>query len=280
MTLLLLAAPLVVAALGGIGLLRQRRRHSRRLYRQSLERALADGILTEEEARELASVREEQDLTEAEVRMVALSLYRRALREAVADSRITEQEDATLNRMREQLGLSDHDLRNDAAQLQRVQLLAELEREHLPHVDSPVPLDSEEKCHWVVQARLGDRLATPGRHIELKKIEFDVAAQTPFSALGERSPLDETTAILPVDVGMLVITHCRTMFRGARRTVVIPHKRLHKLELYKDGIGLEHGEPAQHAFFIVDDPELTAAVLLAAARIRRTHLANLTTRSA
>jgi hypothetical protein len=280
MTLLFLAAPLVLAAVGGITLVRRRRRKSRRLYRQSLERALADGILTEDETRELASVREEQDLSEAEVRMVALSLYRRALRDAVADSRITEQEDETLQRLRVQLGLSDRDLRDDVAQLQRVQLLAEVEREHLPHVESPLPLGQEEKCHWVVQARLGDRLAIPGRKSELQCISFDVGGATPFSAAGERSSLDDSPEILPSDVGMLVVTHCRLLFRGARRTVVIPHKKLHHLDLYKDGIALEHSEPAQRNFLIVDDPELTAAVLLCAARIRRNHLASLTTRTA
>lgn len=280
MTLFLWLVPLALGAIGAAVFVRYRRVQGRRLYKQSLERALADGILTEEETRELESVREKGDLSEAEVRMVALSLYRRALRDAVADSRITEQEDATLQRLKVQLGLSDRDLRDDVAQLQRVQLLAELEREHLPYVDAPVPLSTDEKCHWVVQARIADRLSMPGRKSTLSSISFDVAAETPFSALGERSALDESDEILPVDVGILVVTHCRTMFRGARRTVVVPHKKLHQLELYKDGVALEQSEPAHRYFFIVDDPELTAAVLLCAARIRRQHLASLQTRTA
>ncbi|HEY0673812.1 MAG TPA: hypothetical protein VGD27_16150 [Longimicrobiales bacterium] len=280
MTLLLWAAPLLVTALGGAYFLRQRRLHSRRLYKQSLERALADGILTEDETRELASVREEQDLSAAEVRMVALSLYRRALRDAVADSRITEQENEVLQRMRTQLGLSDRDLRDDVAQLQRVRLLAEVEREHLPHVDAPVPLSNGEECHWVVPARIGDRLVTPGRASELRSVNFVVAGETPFSAVGERSELRDSDAILPVDVGLLIITHCRTLFRGARRTIVIPHKKLQSLELFRDGVALEQAEPVQRSFFIVDDPELTTAVLLCAARLRRAHLANLSARTA
>lgn len=260
--------------------MRYRRVQSRRLYKRSLEQALADGILTEEESRQLASVREERELTEAEVRMAALSLYRRALRAAEADSRITAEESEQLQRLRTQLGLSDRDLRGDVAQLQRVGLLAEIEREHLPHVTAPVQLASGEKSHWVVQARLADRLATPGRKSELYHIQFDVDSETPFSAVGERVQLRASEEILPIDVGVLVITDRRVLFRGARRTVSVPHMKLNAIDLYKDGVCVEEKDPARHTFFIVDDPELTAAVLLCAARVRRRDVSGLTTRTA
>lgn len=268
------------AAVSGLTFLRYRRLHGRRLYKESLERALADGILTEDEARELKSVREQRDLTEAEVRMVALSLYRRALRDAVADSRITAEESDELAVLRTHLGLSDRDLRADASQLRRICLLSEIERQHLPLIDSPVALANGEQCHWVVQARLADRLVTPGRRTELRSVSFDLAANEPFSAEGERSDLTSSDQVLPTDLGVVVVTNRRTLFRGARRTVVVPHMKLGRLELYKDGIALQQSDPAQHNYLIVDDPELTAAVLLCAARIRRGELSGLTTRSA
>jgi hypothetical protein len=276
MTFLLGLASLAVSAVAAGAYVRYRRVRNRRLYQQSLERALADGILTDEEARELASVRAEHEISEAEVRMVALSLYRRALRDAVADSRITEEEDEVLQRLRTQLGLSDRDLRGDVAQLQRVRLLSEVERDHLPHVDSPVPLASGEECHWVIQARLADRLSTPGRKSELRQLNFPVASATVFSANGERSDLRASDEMLPTDMGVLVITDRRTLFRGARRTVNVPHLKLQSVDLFKDGVAIEESEPARRSFFIVDDPELTAAVLLRAARDRTSQLKNLT----
>jgi hypothetical protein len=270
-----LASLAMSAAAAGV-LLRYRRLRNRRLYQQSLERALADGILTDEETRELASVRAETELSEAEVRMVALSLYRRALRDAVADSRITEEEDEVLQRLRGQLGLSDRDLRDDVDQLQRVRLLSEVERDHLPHVDSPIALAGGEQCHWVVQARLADRLSTPGRKSELRKLSFAVASQTVFSAAGERSELRLSDELLPIDMGVLLVTDRRILFRGARRTVNLPHLKLASIDLYKDGVAVEENEPARRSFFIVDDPELTAAVLLRAARDRTSQLRGLT----
>jgi hypothetical protein len=276
MTFLLGLASLAVSAVAAGAFVRYRRVRNRRLYQQSLERALADGILTDEETRELASVRAEHELSEAEVRMVALSLYRRALRDAVADSRITEEEDEVLQRLRTQLGLSDRDLRGDVAQLQRVRLLSEVERDHLPHVDSPIPLASGEECHWVIQARLADRLSTPGRKSELRQLNFQVASATVFSANGDRSELRTSDEMLPIDMGVFVVTDRRTLFRGARRTVNVPHLKLHSVDLFKDGVAIEESEPARRSFFLVDDPELTAAVLLRAARDRTSQLKNLT----
>lgn len=280
MRLLLWLAPLVASGAVAGAFLRYRRVHGRRLYQQSLERALADGILTDEETRELASVREQRDLSEAEVRMVALSLYRRALRDAVADSRITEEEDEVLQSLRVHLGLSDQDLRGDAGQLQRIQLLSEIERQHLPQVDAPIPLANGEKCHWVIQARLADRLSTPGRKSELRSVNFDVASSDTFSATGERSALRLSDELLPIDMGVLVVTDRRTLFRGARRTINVPHSKAHVLQLFQDGVAVEEAEPARRSYFIVDDPELTSAVLLYAARARRRELSGLTTRTA
>ena len=261
---------------GGVGFVRSRKARGRRLYQQSLERALADGILTEEEARELESVREQRDLTEAEVRMVAVSLYRRALKEAVADSRITPEEDAELQRLRTQLELTDRELREDSKQVQRVRLLAEIERDQLPHIDAPVQLASGEECHWAVQGRLADKLGLRGRKSELRGISFEVATATHFSAVGDRSELRPSSEVLPVDMGVLLITNRRILFQGARRTIIVPHIKLRAIELYKDGLAIEESDPAHRSLFIVDDPELTSAVLLCAARLRRRELGGLT----
>lgn len=265
-----------IAAITAGVFFQHRRRQNRRLYQQSLERALADGILTEEESRELKTVREQRDLSEAEVRMAALCLYRRALRDAMADARITAEEGEGLDQLRAHLGLSDDDLRQDAAQIQRIRLLAEIEHDRLPHVDAPVALAGGEECHWVIQARLADRLSTPGRRSELRSIDFDVASGPIFSAEGDRSELKPSDEILPTDMGVLLVTNRRTLFRGARRTVNVPHMKLTSIDLFKDGLALEENEPVRRSFFIVDDAELTAAVLLRAAYRRRTELSGLT----
>lgn len=275
----LVALPILIA-IAGLYLLQRQRARSRDLYQEHLERALSDGILSEQEAEELAAVRAKRDLSEAEVRMVAVSLYRRALKDAVEDSRITEQEDESLQRMRAQLGLSDADLASDVQQMQRVRVLADVERGHLPHVHAPVALADGETCHWAVQGRIADPLLVPGRRTTLRAISFDVENGPAFSVAGERSTLATSSEILPVDIGLVVITNRRTIFHGARKNVSIPHMKLHTLDLFQDGIALDETDPAHTSFLLVIDPEIAAAILLSAARKRQAELKNLTTRSA
>ncbi|HUP90224.1 MAG TPA: hypothetical protein VM100_12770, partial [Longimicrobiales bacterium] len=193
---------------------------------------------------------------------------------------ITEEEDETLRRMREQLDLSDADLRDDVAQLQRIRVFAGVERGELPKVDSPTPLAEGEVCHWVVQATLADLLVVPGRRTVLQAINFDLAANTPFSATGERSGLRSSMEVLPTDLGMAIVTNRRTVFQGAKRTLSVPHMKLRTLDLFRDGIALEETDPAHTSFFLLSDPELSAAILLCAARKRQSEIKNLTTRSA
>lgn len=261
--------------------LRRRRARAREMYQHHLEDALADGVLSEGEAERLAGLREEKALSEEEVRMVGLTIYRRALRNAMADSRITPEEDATLQRLQKLLGLSHTDLKADRDQLQRVHLFARIERGELPRVNAPVALDNGEICHWVVQARLAQKLTIPGpARAPLSRVSFRVDTITPFLVAGERDPLQPSEDILPLDLGMLLVTSRRTLFRGARRTAALPHLKLERVELYSDGIRLEIGDAGPGLLLLVDDAELTAAVLLTAARARRSELRGASDRTA
>ncbi|MEX2281421.1 MAG: hypothetical protein WEE89_02915 [Gemmatimonadota bacterium] len=275
-----LALSALVAGLAGF-FLRKRRIRARELYQHHLEDALADGVLTEEEAEELANVRQDHALSEAEVRMVALTIYRRALRNAMADSRITSDEDKTLQRLQKLLGLNETDLRDDRDQLQRVHVLAGIERGELPKVSAPVDLDGAEICHWVVQARLAQKLTIPGAaKPPLARHTFQVDANTPFHVGGERAALQQSDEVLPLDLGMMLVTSRRTLFRGARKTAMLPHVKLDTLELYSDGIRLGTAADGSGMLFLVDDTELTAAILLAAARARRAEIKKIPGRTA
>lgn len=270
---LIIGVAAITLILGIAAFLRRKHSRARELYQHHLEDALADGVLTEDEAHELASLRQDHALSEAEVRMVALTIYRRALHNAMADSRITTEEEATLRRLQKLLGLGDADLKEDRRQMQRVHLLAKIERGELPRVDAPVALDSGEICHWVVQARLAQKLTIPGpARPPLASLQFQVNEGGPFHVQGERSALRDNEEILPLDLGMLLVTSRRILFRGARRSAALPHVKLEALELFEDGIRLEAASAEPSLLFLLDDAELSAAILLAAARARRLDL--------
>jgi len=263
---------LVMLAASAAVFVRQRRIRARELYEHHLEDALADGVLTEEEAEELASIREDRALAAAEVRMVALAIYRRALNQAASDSRITAEEEARLQKLQQQLSLSEHDLAEDRQQIQRVRLLARIERGVLPRVDAPVPLDDGEVCYFAVRARIAQRLSLPAAAAAPARfLRFHVDGAAPFVVNGARDPLAPREDVLPLDSGMLMITNRRLLFRGARKTITMSHIRVAQIDLYADAIRNQEDEGAAQ-LYLVDDPELTAAILLAAARQRLTEL--------
>lgn len=268
---------LLVACLSGLIAVRivadRRRRRARQEYRRLLQGALDDGVLTADELEQLEVVRRDGELTPDEVRMAALAIYRGALRDAAADARLTPDEDAALRRLQEQLGLTEEDLGADRTPLSRLRMLARVAEGHLPEVQAPVPLVPDERCHWVVQATLADRISVPtSARRELAGPVFGVLGTEPFAASETRDALRPADDILPTDIGTLVITSRRTIFQGAKRTISVPHARAETVTLYQDGVRVEELGQSARRFFLVEDPELTCAILLQAARHRRTEI--------
>ncbi|CAN5707600.1 hypothetical protein BH23GEM10_BH23GEM10_16140 [soil metagenome] len=263
------SAAVITLALGASG---RRRRRTRAQYQELLQRALEDGVLSQDEIDELDAVRRKGDLTAAEVRMAALAIYRGALRDAAADARLTPDEDATLRRLQEQLDLSEQDLGVDLKRLNRLRMLARVAEGSLPEVAAPVPLVPDERCHWVVQCTLADRIpATKAGPAPLAGISFAVLGSEPFATSGRLDPLRPSADILPSDVGTLIVTSRRTIFQGAKRTISVPHARAEQVTLHADGMRFD--EIAQvRRYFLLDDAELSCAILLMAARIRRAEI--------
>ncbi|MGH7465443.1 MAG: hypothetical protein ACREK1_09725, partial [Longimicrobiales bacterium] len=199
--------------------------------------------------------------------------YRGALRDAAADARLTADEDVALKRLQEQLGLSEHDLGTDFAQLSRLRMLARVAEGNMPEVHSPVPLVPGERCHWVVQCTLAERIALPhSARPPLAGASFPVLNAEPFAASVERDALRPAADILPSDIGVLIVTSRRTIFQGARRTVSVPHARAEHIKLYADGVRLEEIAQTGRRYFLMEDAELACAIMLQAARIRRAEI--------
>jgi hypothetical protein len=271
MVALLIASVIALIALRHVA--GRRRRRARIEYQRLLQQALDDGVLAPDELAELEAVREEGALTPDEVRMAALAIYRGALRDAAQDARLTPEEDATLRRLQEQLGLTEDDLGADLMPLSRLRMLARVAEGNMPEVQAPVQLVPEERCHWVVQSTLADRISLPNAvRRDLNGAGFAVLGNETFQASGLREALRPADDILPTDLGVLIITSRRTIFQGAKRTISVPHARVDTLTLYTDGIRLEELSQSARRYFLVEDPELTCAILLMAARHRRNEI--------
>lgn len=248
---------------------RQRRRAARAAYGQKLEAALADGILTAEEAAELDELRVQEALTPAEVHVAALTAYRRALQEAIADQQLTPDEDVMLARLQRQLNLREADIAADLGHLNRLRLLARAATGTLPQVESPLALARNETCHWVVRATVADRLDLPGGSRVGPGGVLEVRGDAPFSVGAGRGSLRPSEDVLPTDLGILIATDRRTIFRGARHTLTIPHARLERITVYEDGLCLDAVGSSPFRYLLLEDADLVAAILLHAARRHR-----------
>jgi hypothetical protein len=273
---LLAVLSLVVLVFAVAGMLRTRRKRARALYQSRLQAALADGTLSEAEKAELEGLQLAKDLTHMEVRMAARAIYRVALRDVLADERLGADEDQSLRALQQQLGLTDEDLVQDHHQLSRLRLLAQIESGALPEMEAPIPLVPHERCHWVVQASFAERIGGT-RTRELPGIRLSVAGAETFHIDGVRHALRPDESVLPIDLGILVVSSRRTVFQGAKRTVSIPHARLESVVLYADGILPQETGGTSRGYLLMDDAELTAAVLQQAARKRRAEIRPLRT---
>jgi hypothetical protein len=249
----------------------RRKRHdvARETYGQALAEAVADGVLTDEEVEELSTLQKKGALSATDVRSLGVAIYHDALEAAAADARLTPEEDAALHRLQKQLGLTEADLAADLTQVARLRTLARIEEGHFPEVRSPIQLVPDERCYWVVQCTLAERLTVRSARIELTGITTEIGAKEPFNAVGDRSELRPAEDILPSDLGVLIITSRRTVFQGARRTVSIPHARLESVTLYEDGVRIDELKPPARRYLLTDDPDLAASILIHAARARR-----------
>ena len=279
-TSLIFPALLLAAGATLVIVIRSRRNAARRGYAEQLEAALADGILTPGEVEQLAAIRAQRDLSEDETRMAAIALYRRALRDAAADARFTDDEQKRLSQLQEQLGLSAADLSADREQLHRLWLLSRVERGSLPELTSPLALSLEERCHWVVRSSFCQRTGLPSsQRREASSITFRIDDDTPFEVGPERDDIGADPRYLPVDVGTIVLSSRRLIFRGAKRRVQFPYVLLQSVSLFGDAIRVV-GSDGASAYLLVEDAELTAAILLRAARIRRIDVSGHTVRTA
>lgn len=273
---MLVALALLVA---GVVIWIRRRRAGSALYHERLLEAVADGVITQEELAELEALRRRHDVSAAQARMAALVAYRRVLADALEDAELTPEEDRTLAHIQERLGIDERELRADKTQLCRVRLLTRITNGELPHAEMPgIQLVPGEQGHWFVRATFAERTGIAGAR-PLRAVEVDVDADAPFTPFGERDALEPRAEILPNDVGVLAITSRRVVFKGARRTISIPHARLARVGLHGDGVRLDEAPNSRAGagdavarYFMVDDPELTAAVALYAARQRRSEI--------
>jgi len=194
-------------------------------FREHIENALADDILSETEERQLFAWAESQGVTQKEWNDKFRDLLDRLVIASVNDGRLPD----------------------------------------VSSLDLPVMLKRGEVAHLAVNASLMKEVAQREMRGGGAGVSFRVAKGVRFSTGGFRArSVVVGTSLEEADAGALTVTSQRTVFAGQRKTLDLPHAKLVNLNVYTDGISFNMSNRQSVPLFGVPNGQVVAAIINAA----------------
>ena len=207
-------------------------------YEAVLLAAMADGVLTESEIKELDALRKTLKMKEEDVRVIRLKAFQKAIDAVKADGMFTPKEEIDLEKIRDYLGLSETEMVRNRVTLAKMRVLYEIHKGNLPLDEIPgLGLEKGEQTHMCVSAsffavRPDTRLLHRGAGPIFK-------AGTPYRmGAGRVFPLTETELGDEV-VGTWTITNQRVMFNSGQHAFRLRYDKLLGVTVFADAFLLE-----------------------------------------
>lgn len=202
------------------GLFGKRRRNQD--FREHIEHALEDDLLSEREEQQLFEWAEQQGITNEDWRKRFGDLLDRMLIASVNDGRLPD----------------------------------------VTAMNPPVMLKSGEVAHYMVAASLMKEVAEREMRGGGAGVSFRVAKGVRFSTGRFRArSVVVGTSLVEVDSGALTVTSRRTVFAGGRKTFDLPHSKLVNLNVYTDGISFNMSNRQTVPLFKVPNGQVVAAII-------------------
>lgn len=206
---------------------------------------LADNVLTLEKKTAMYDLADKLAVSHETVDKVnvanALKIFRNALEAAADTRRLSEDKEKELQALAKNL-----DLPRDTAIAEvkkfdwtHFKLLDRVEKGSLPEIESAVPMQAREICHFLTDAvRLETKVKTVGYTGGSRGVSIRIAKGISYRVGSHRSqPIKkEVTFRYP---GTLIITNKRIIFAAVQKGFSIPLNKLTNIEPYSDGIGLQ-----------------------------------------
>lgn len=214
------------------------RLQNRMEFRRHVLAAVADGRLTSGERNRLAALREDLGITRKEVNRVGAEAYLAAYRDAAADGHISREEEAELDDIQAYFGISDSAIARSKSELLRFRLLRRISEGELPEVEaSGLGLQRRETPHWVEPASLLEERVIRREYVGRSAgMSVRIAKGLTYRVGAQRGRMVNTTDIVAVSTGNLVITNQRVVFQGDAKGFSIRLDRMLDAELYADGL--------------------------------------------
>jgi|GEM_PF-2681699 len=237
-------------------------------YREVLEQAISDGIITSEEEAYLSFLREELGLSYENVKQVTLEIFREELSKAVADEELSVEEQIRLHQLKEVLNLMDEDIKEELEKIAELTILREVQNGRLPEITREeagryLILMSDEVCHCLTNAELYKKVVKRDRGY-YHGLSFRVAKGV-YYRIGSYTAPKIKEEVVKVDEGIIGITNRRFLFIGKQTDIEIPLEKLLNIEVFQDAFTIHRKGRKQPEYFAVDKPKLIAGILHVAA---------------
>lgn len=213
-------------------------------YELVLLEAMADGVLTEAEIKELDALRTTLKMKDEDVRVIRLKAFQRAIDAVKADGLFTPKEEHDLEKIRGYLGLGESELARNRATLAKMRVLYEIHKGNLPLDEVPgLGLERGEQTHMCVPAtffavRHDTRLLNRGAGPVFN-------AGTPYRmGAGRVFPLAESELGDEV-LGTWTVTNQRVMFNSGQHAFRLRYEKLVNVTVFADAflLQVDTGEP-------------------------------------
>lgn len=206
---------------------------------------LKDNLLTSEKKARIYDLADKLAVSHESVDKVnianALQIFKTALESTAETRRLSEEKEKQLQALAKNL-----DLPRDTAIAEvkkfdwtHFKLLDRVEKGNLPEIESAVPMQAREICHFITDAtRLETKIKTVGYTGGSRGVSIRIAKGISYRVGSHRSqPIKkEVTFKYP---GTLILTNKRIIFTAVQKGFSIPLNKLTNIEPYSDGIGLQ-----------------------------------------
>jgi hypothetical protein len=234
-------------------------------FKQKLFSAIDDGVLTEQEVRELQRDYGSLDLTIDDISKMRVQAYLRLLDRVAADGVVTADEEAELQKLESFLKIRASDIATPKARLHRLRLVSEIQMGNPPRVVAPnVILQKGEVPHWSENASLMEERVVARRYVGGSSgLSFRIAKGVSYRVGASRGQLISDKEIQAVSIGELVVTSQRVVFRGNAKSFAYRLDQLLEVNLFSDGIRLtgSNGKPRTVKFSSGENVDIVGSVL-------------------
>ena len=213
------------------------------VYRKTVDQAISDGRIDSEELAFLKSVQEELKLPKHVADRIyteeATGLIARALSRAVSDRRLSPEEDQEIKAIARSLGAQMEFPEKTQTLLDRYRLYWLIENAELPVMKTDQKLLKNETCHFIVdstwyEAQSQGKKPRPGGFVARSKI-----IRGDYHRSTEDVQRFAIEGMKTQDVGVLLLTNRRLLFKGKKKSVNIALKDIKDFHPFLNGVQFE-----------------------------------------